>query len=188
MLKKILIGFAVVVGVFVVIVLTRPNTLAVTRSAVVPASPEVAFAAVADFKRWAAWSPWEKLDPAMKKSYEGEPSGSGAIYRWAGNDDVGEGRMTITEAKPGQELTIRLEFLKPWTATNTTSFSFVASGTGTRVTWSMTGEQSFMAKAFGLFMDMDAMIGADFEKGLSGLAAVVAAPPAPAPVAAPATP
>jgi uncharacterized protein YndB with AHSA1/START domain len=168
MLKKILIGLAVVIVLFLVVVATRPDTFHVERSGTVNAPPEAVFAVINDFHHWGEWSPWEKLDPAMKKDYEGGP-GVGAKYHWAGNDKVGEGRMTITDAHAPDKVAIKLEFMKPWEATNATTFTLKPAGAGTSVTWAMDGNQNFMAKAFGLFMNMDSMIGKDFEQGLANL-------------------
>jgi hypothetical protein len=132
---------------------------------------------VNDFHNWTAWSPWAKLDPAMKQTYEGAPAGTGAVSTWAGNKDVGEGRMTIIESRPSELIRIKLEFFKPFAATNTAEFTFKPAGDQTAVTWSMAGEKNFMAKAFGLFMNMDKMIGDDFEKGLANLKSVTETAP-----------
>ncbi len=133
------------------------------------APPEVAFALVNDFHQWNGWSPWEKLDLTMKKNFEGTAAGQGAIYSWVGNDKVGEGRMTITDSEPGKKVGIKLEFLKPWTATNQTTFTFTAAGDKTKVLWAMDGQNNFAAKAMSVFMNMDTMIGKDFEAGLAGM-------------------
>jgi len=130
------------------------------------------FDPVNDFHKWDSWSPWARLDPAMKKSHEGAPAGVGAAYSWSGNDQVGEGRMTMIESRPNEVIRIKLEFLKPFAATNTAEFSFKADGNQTTVTWSMFGTNNFMAKAFGLFMNMDRLVGGDFEKGLAHLKTV----------------
>jgi hypothetical protein len=134
---------------------------------------------VNDFHKWAAWSPYEQRDPAMRKAYEGAPAGVGAVYAWSGNKEVGEGRSTITESRPNELIRIRLEFLKPFKATSTAEFAFEPDGDRTAVTWSLSGRNSFMAKAVGLFMDMDRMIGRDFEQGLARMksAAEVASRP-----------
>src|SRR5436190_13618996 len=164
MIKKILIGLAVVVIAFVAIAAMQPAEFSVQRAAVMPAPADAVFAQVNDFHNWEAWSPWAKLDPAMKQSYEGASAGIGAVYSWAGNSDVGEGRMTITESRPGELVRIKLEFLKPFAATNTAEFTFKPEGGNqTAVTWTMSGRKNFMCKAFGLFMNMDKMIGGDFE-------------------------
>jgi hypothetical protein len=175
MFKKIVLALVLLLGLFAAYVATRPAELRVARSRTMKAPPDVVHAHLSDFHRWSEWSPWEKLDPTMKREVSGPPSGPGAQYFWSGNDQVGEGRMTITDSKPPESVTIRLEFVKPWAATNTTVFDLAPSGAGTNVTWSMTGHNNFMAKAVGVFMDMDALIGADFEKGLANLDAATAA-------------
>jgi uncharacterized protein YndB with AHSA1/START domain len=169
MMRKVLVGIAVVVVVFVIVVATRPAAFHIERSIAVGAPPETAFAQVNDFHAWAAWSPWEKLDPTMKKTFEGAPSGAGAVYAWAGNGKAGEGRMTIDESETPSRVSIKLEFLKPFAATNTATFSFAPAPEGTKVTWAMDGHNGFVAKAFALFMNMDKMVGGDFERGLAGL-------------------
>lgn len=193
MLKKIALGLAAVVVVLVIVIATRPADFEISRSRTIAAPPEVAFAWLNDFHRWPDWSPWEKLDPAMKREVGGAPAGPGATYHWVGNDQVGEGRMTITDSQPPRSVTIRLEFLKPFPATNTTVFDLAPNGGGTTVTWRMSGHNNFMAKAFSLFMDMDAAVGPDFERGLANLDAATAASsataaPAPSPAPEPAAP
>jgi len=172
MLKKILIALALIVLVFVLVVASRPADFRITRTATIAAPPDIVFPQVNDFHNWDAWSPWAKLDPAMKQTYEGAPSGVGAIYTWAGNSEVGEGRMTITGSETNELVQINLEFLKPFAAVNTTEFTFTPGTNQTQVIWSMSGKNNFMAKAFGLFVNMDKMVGADFEKGLAQLKAV----------------
>jgi hypothetical protein len=175
MFKKIAIVLVLILVGLAVFVATRPADFRIVRSRTVAAPPDVVHAYVNDFHKWSEWSPWEKLDPAMKKEYSGAPSGTGAEYHWSGNNDVGEGHMTITDSRPAESVTIRLEFLKPFAATNTTQFDLAPSGSGTQVTWAMNGHNNFMAKAFSAFMDMDKMVGADFEKGLAGLDTATAA-------------
>lgn len=169
MLKKVLIALAIVLGLFLAVVAMQPADFRVSRSTSVGAPPAEAFDQVNDFRRWEAWSPWAKLDPQMKTTYSGAQSGAGSVYEWAGNDEVGEGRMTILESKPGELVSIKLEFLKPFEATNTAEFTFKSEGESTLVTWSMFGKNGFMGKAIHLFMDMDEMVGGDFEKGLAQL-------------------
>ncbi|MEX0717301.1 MAG: SRPBCC family protein [Planctomycetaceae bacterium] len=169
--------FAVVVLVFVVIVAMQPSQFRVTRSAVMAAPPEAVFAQVNDFHDWEAWSPWAKLDPNAKNTFEGPTAGTGSIFRWAGNSEVGEGSMTITESRPHELIRIRLEFVRPMEDVATVEFDFQPVEAGTRVTWSMFGENDFVSKAFCLFMDMDQMLGGDFEKGLAAMKAVVEPPP-----------
>lgn len=167
LLKKILIAAFFVLVILAGIVAMQPAEYRVQRSATISASPAEIFPLVNDFHKWDAWSPWAKLDPAMKTIYNGTPAGPGAIYFWSGNDKVGEGRMTITESKPNDQIRIKLEFLKPFASTNATDFTFRPEGAVTAVTWAMKGENNFVAKAFSLFMNMDKMIGPDFEKGLA---------------------
>ena len=169
MLKKILGGLAAALLVLVGVVATRPADFVVQRSATLPVPADVAFPLVNDFHRWNEWSPWDKMDPQMKTTHTGPESGTGASYAWVGNDQVGEGRMTIVESKANELVRIKLEFLKPWTATNTTTFTFKPTEGGTEVTWAMTGTNDFMGKAFSLFMNMDSMVGGDFEKGLASM-------------------
>ena len=137
----------------------------------------VVFAQVNDFHHWDAWSPWAKLDPTMKYTYEGAPSGAGAIYTWSGNAKVGEGRMTLIESHPSNLISIKLQFLKPFAATNTAEFTFTPEGDRTAVTWNMTGHNNFLFKAVSLFMNMDKTVGGDFEKGLAQMKSVVEAVP-----------
>ena len=181
MIKKILLGIVIVVVVLVVVFVCvtalQPAHYHVERSATINAPAPVVFAQVNDFHKWEAWSPWAKMDPAMKQSYEGPPAGNGAVYSWAGNSQVGEGRMTITESHPSDLIKIKLEFIKPWSATNATDFTFKPQGDQTAVTWTMDGDNNFMGKAFGLFMNMDKTIGGDFEKGLAQMKAVAEAAP-----------
>jgi uncharacterized protein YndB with AHSA1/START domain len=188
MLKKVLIGVAVVLVGFVLVVSTRPATFHVERSTTVSAPPDAVFAQVNDFHAWPNWSPWEKMDPGMKKTFSGAPSGQGSVYAWAGNDKVGEGRMTIEKADKPSLLSIKLEFLKPFAATNTATFTFAPAAEGTKVTWAMDGNNNFMSKAFQLFMDMDKMIGKDFEQGLASMKAAAEAAPKPSADAANAAP
>lgn len=173
MLKKLLISLAVIVVVFLVVVALQPKEFRVARSTTISAAPSAVFAQVNDFHKWAAWNPWGKIDPAMKQTYEGAQSGVGAIYNWAGNNEVGEGRMTIVESRPSDLIRVKLEFFKPFAGTSTAEFTFKPAGNQTMVTWNMFGENNFMAKAIHLFMNMDKMIGDQFEKGLADMKAVV---------------
>jgi hypothetical protein len=172
MLIKILIGVVVVIGVFAVIVAMRPSDFRVERSAVVAAPAPVVFAQVNDLHNWDAWSPFAKLDPAAKQTFEGPRAGTGAALAWAGNRQAGEGRMTITESRPYELIRFRLDFVKPFAVTNTAEFTFTPRGDQTAVTWSMSGRQNFMAKAFCMFMSMDKMVGGEFEKGLAQMKSV----------------
>lgn len=168
----ILYAVVAVLAGFLGYVATRPGQFRVQRSARINASPERIFPHLVDFHRWTAWSPWEGIDPALNRTYSGAESGPGAVYAWHGNRQVGEGRMEITSATPPNELTIKLDFLKPFKASNVTQFSLVPSGTTTDVTWTMTGDSPFMSKLMGVMMDMDQFIGKDFDKGLASLKSV----------------
>src|SRR5574341_1752316 len=155
MFNKMLIALAVIVVVLVVVVALQPSEFRIKRTAFILAPAPVVFAQVHDFHNWEAWSPWAKLDPAMKKTYEGAPVGTGAVSTWAGNNQVGEGRATITESRPSDLIRIKLEYVKPFAATNTAEFTFKPEGDHTAVTWSLFGDRNFVSKAIGLFVDMD---------------------------------
>jgi hypothetical protein len=131
------------------------------------------FAQVNELKRWSAWSPWAKKDLQMKQTYEGPAAGTGASTSWIGNDEVGEGRMTIVESRPNDLVRFKLEFFKPFAATNSAVFEFKPEGQGTRVTWTMNGQNNFVGKALCLVFDMDKMVGGDFEAGLAGIKTIV---------------
>lgn len=169
MLKKTLIAIAVLVIALIVVVAMQPSEFRIERAAAIAAPSPAVFAQVNDFHNWDAWSPWARLDPAMKKTYEGSPAGVGAVSTWSGNQEVGEGRATITESRPNELIRIKLEYLRPFESTNTAEFTFKPEGDGTLVTWSLYGTNKFMAKAFGLVMDMDEMVGSQFEQGLASL-------------------
>lgn len=171
MLKKVLLGVLVLIVVILGLATTKPDTFSLERSIEIAAPPEKVFAHVNDFHQWEAWSPWAKMDPAMKVTYSGAPAGVGAAYDWTGNSDVGTGRMEITRATPGSEIEIKLDFLEPIEAHNTTLFTFTPSNGGTNVKWSMSGENNMMSKVMAVFVSMDKMVGPDFEKGLAQLKA-----------------
>ena len=179
MLKKILLALAVIVVVFVGVVAMQPSDFRIVRTATMSAPAPAVFAQVNDFHNWEAWSPWAKLDPAAKNSFEGPSAGTGAIFRWAGNKEVGEGSMTITESRPSDLIRIKLEFLKPFAATNSAEFTFKPDGDQTAVTWSMAGKNNFISKAICLFMNMDKMVGGKFEEGLAAMKSIVEAAPRP---------
>jgi hypothetical protein len=178
MLEYFLYGafaLAAIVVVFLIVVAMQPTNFRITRSAFMSAPAADVYAQVNDFHNWNAWSPWAKIDPTMKQTYEGSSAGTGAIYTWLGNKNVGEGRMTLLESRPNELIRIKLEFIKPFAATHTAEFAFKSEGSQTVVTWGMFGKNAFMMKAFGLFMNMDKMIGRDFEKGLASMKSVVEA-------------
>jgi uncharacterized protein YndB with AHSA1/START domain len=172
MLKRIVLALAVLLLALVAFVALQPSAYRIARSAAIAAPPQVVYEQIADFRRWAAWSPWAKLDPAMAVDYGGPPLGVGATYHWKGNDKVGEGRMTVVDARPGELVAIQLDFIKPWESRTRTEFRLGPEAGGTRVSWAMSGENDFVGKAFATFVSMDKAIGPDFEKGLAALRAV----------------
>jgi uncharacterized protein YndB with AHSA1/START domain len=173
MIAKILIALAVVVLIFVIVVASRPAEFRYQRSAVIPGPPAAVFPHVNDLHQWQAWSPWAKKDPNAKNTFEGPPAGVGASMSWAGNNDVGEGTMSVVDSRPNELVRFKLEFRKPFAGTNLAEFEFKPEGNQTLVTWSMTGKNTFFFKAFSLFVDCDKMIGGDFEKGLADLKTIV---------------
>lgn len=173
MLLKIVIGIVIVLIVFLVVVLMQPSDFRVVRSKKMKGPPAVAFAQVNDFRKWEGWSPWEKLDLKMKKVYEGPEAGKGATYSWNGDNNVGEGKLTILDSKPDELVNLKLEFMRPFTCTNDASFTFEKEGDETLVTWEMTGKNRFVAKMMGLFINMDKMVGSQFEDGLNAMGNIV---------------
>ena len=168
------IGIAVVVVIAAVLALaaTRPDTFRVERSTTIKAPPEKVYALIDDFHQWQQWSPWERLDPAMKRNHGGAPKGKGALYGWEGNKEVGKGQMEITEATPPSRVVIKLDFLAPFEAHNTAEFVLAPQGDATTVTWAMSGPNLFIGKVMSLFASMDRLVGKDFERGLANLKAV----------------
>lgn len=160
----------VILGILVV-ASRQPPQFRVTRSVRIDTGPEKVFSLINDFHQWEHWSPWAKLDPAMRVDFEGSPAGVGARYHWEGNAEVGEGRMTVTESVTNERVQIRLEFVRPIEALNLTEFVLRPDGGATQVEWSMSGTNNLPAKVFALFMDMDRMVGGDFEKGLAQMKA-----------------
>ena len=170
--KIIFAALAVIVVVFLVVVAIQPSHFRVVRSASISASPAAVFAQVNDFRKWEAWSPWAKKDPAARNWFEGPSEGTGSVFAWSGNSEVGEGRMTILESRPSDLIRIKLDFLKPFESTATTEYTFKPEGNQTVMTWSMTGEKNFMSKAVCMFMNMDKMVGGDFEQAMANIKAV----------------
>ena len=178
-LTRVLIGVVAVVAVFLIVVATRPNDYRIERSTTIAAPASSVYGRVSDFRKWKDWSPWEELDPAMKKSIEGVPGGVGSFYAWDGNDKAGAGRMTLVESRPNELVGIKLEFFRPMEDSCSTNFSFKPEGEKVHVDWVMEGKHTFMSKAICLFMDMDKMVGGDFEKGLARLKALAETSPPP---------
>lgn len=173
-MTTILLVFLVLVVAFFAFVATRPDTFTVKRSQLIRAKPADIYPLIANFQPegWGKWSPWEDLDPDLRRAYSGPPSGVGAVYEWEGNKRVGAGRMEIHHADTPSMIDIRLDFLRPFKATNDTQFHMIDEGDETLVTWKMTGPVPFPAKIMHLFMDMDRLVGNDFEKGLGRLKAI----------------
>ena len=176
MLKKIFLGLAAVIVILLIVVALQPADFKIFRTAVIPAPPATVFEQINDFQKWNAWSPWAKLDPNAKNSFDGPRAGVGAKFSWSGNNEVGEGSMKITASKPSESVVMDLVFTKPMAATNLTEFTLKPEGSGTSVTWAMSGKNGFMGKAFSLFVNCDKMVGTQFEKGFENLKAVVAKP------------
>jgi len=171
----VIVGVVVVVGVVGVLALaaTRPDTLKVQRSTIIKAAPEKIFALINDFKAWRSWSPYENKDPNMQRSLSGSESGKGAIYEWNGDRNVGQGRMEILESTAPSQIAIKLDFVKPFEGHNIATFTMTptsdSGGNATEVTWTMEGPSPFIGKVMGVFINLDKMIGADFEAGLGNL-------------------
>jgi len=169
----VLIVIAVIVAAVLIAAALRPGDFAVQRRVAIRAAPAKIYPMLADFRQWPAWSPWEKLDPAMKRTLSGAPEGTGAVYAWEGSSKVGAGRMEIKEAAAPSTIVIQLDFLRPFEAHNITEFTLLPRGDATDVTWLMRGPAPFMSKLMSVFVSMDKMIGKDFEKGLANLKAAV---------------
>ena len=165
------IAFVIVglIGALLAFAATKPATFRVQRSIGIMAPPERIFQHINDLTKWGAWSPWEKMDPAMKKTAGGAPSGKGALYEWDGNNQVGTGRMEILESIPPSKILIQLDFLKPFEAQNRAEFTLAAQDGSTTVTWAMYGPQPYMAKVMGLLFNCEKMVGPQFETGLANL-------------------
>jgi carbon monoxide dehydrogenase subunit G len=176
MLKRIAIALVVAVAVVLIYAATRPDSFRVERTISIKAVPEKVFPLVNDFHNWTQWSPWENIDPNLKRSYyqsaSGATSGKGSAYAWEGNNKVGQGRMEITDASAPSKIIIKLDFLKPFEAHNTAEFTLAANGDSTDVTWAMYGPSPYMTKVMGVFFSMDKMVGAQFETGLANLKAI----------------
>jgi len=163
---------ALLIAAFLIYAATRPDSFRIQRSTSVKAPPEKVFALINDFRKWPTWSPWEKIDPALKRSYGGPASGKGAVYAWEGNNDVGHGRMEIDETSSPTKIVIKLDFLKPFEAHNIAEYTLAKQGDATNVTWAMYGPSPYLAKLFGVFCSMDSMVGTKFEEGLANLKAL----------------
>jgi hypothetical protein len=173
MLKKILIALAAIIAVFLIVVALQPSEFKVERSATISAAPAAVFDQVNDFHKWEAWSPWAKLDPNAKISFEGPPSGTGTIMTWDGNDKVGQGKMTLTESKPGELVKINVDFVRPFEGSSTSQFAFKPDGDQTAVAWTMESHHNFLAKAMCLVFNGKKMMQGEMDKGLANMKSVV---------------
>jgi len=171
MIKTIVIVLIAIVAAILGYAMTRPDTFTVKRAISIKAPPEKIFPLIDDFHRWPVWSPWEKMDPDMKRTFSGPPSGKGSAYAWQGNSKVGEGRMEILDDPAPSKVVIKLDFIKPFEGHNTATFLLEPKGELTDVTWTMDGPSPYVAKVMGVFMNMDKMIGNDFEAGLANMKA-----------------
>jgi uncharacterized protein YndB with AHSA1/START domain len=160
---------AIAIAVVLILAATKPSSLRVQRAVSIKAPPEEIFPLISDFHQWLTWSPYEQKDPAMKRTYGGAERGKGAVYAWDGDKNVGSGRMEILEATAPQKIVIKLDFFKPFEGHNTAEFTMLPQGDGTHVTWLMHGPANFMSRLIQVFMNLDRMIGRDFEAGLANL-------------------
>lgn len=172
MLKIAVATLAAVVVALLLYAATRPDSFRVERSTTIKAPPEKIFALINDLHQWETWSPWEKIDPALKRTYGGIPSGKGATYAWVGNKEVGSGSMEIVETAPPAKVVLKLDFTVPFEAHNMVEFSLVREGEATRVTQAMFGPSPFISKLMSLVFSMDKMVGAKFEEGLANLKSI----------------
>ena len=174
-IQSIVIVIVVLVAGVLVLAAIKPDTFRVQRTAAIKAPPEKIFALIDDFKAWGTWSPWENKDPAMKRTYGATTRGKGATYAWEGNKDVGQGSMEIAASTPPSRIALKLDFLKPFEAHNSVEFTLAPAGDTTKVTWEMQGPTPFFAKIVHVFINMDRMVGKDFETGLANLKAAAEA-------------
>lgn len=171
MLKIIAMIIGAVLAVILILAATKPDNFVIQRSLAIKAPPGKIYPLIADFHRWTAWSPYEKLDPSLQRTFSGAETGRGAIYEWSGNKKAGKGRMEIIEAKEPHDIVIQLDFIEPFAAHNTAEFTLTPNGDSTIATWAMRGTSPFVAKIMQVFFNMDKMIGPDFETGLANLKA-----------------
>jgi uncharacterized protein YndB with AHSA1/START domain len=160
---------ALAVAIILILAMNKPDSFRVQRIATIKAPAETIFSLINDFQRWASWSPWENRDPAMKRNFSGAERGKGAVYAWDGHKNVGSGRMEILEATTPSRITIKLDFFKPFEGHNTAEFTMLPQGDATSVSWAMYGPAPFISKLMQVFMNIDKMIGKDFEAGLANL-------------------
>jgi uncharacterized protein YndB with AHSA1/START domain len=172
MIKTIAIVLGLLIAALLIYAATKPDSFRIERTTTIKAPPEKIFALINDFHQWEAWSPWEKIDPALKRTYSGAASGTGAIYEWNGNKDIGQGRMEITESTPAFKVALKLDFVKPFEAHNMVDFTLATQGDSTTVTQAMYGPSPYMSKLMTTFFSMEKMVGSKYEEGLANLKAL----------------
>lgn len=172
MFKIMAIAFVGLIAALLIYAATKPDTFRIKRTAIIEAPPEKIFALINDFRMWETWSPWEKMDPALKRTYGGAESGQGAVYEWRGNKSVGEGRMEIIESTPPTKAVLKLDFKKPFEAHNNVEFVLEPQGDTTKITQAMYGSSPYISKLMSIFFSMDKMVGEKYEQGLATLKAI----------------
>jgi uncharacterized protein YndB with AHSA1/START domain len=172
MIKTIAIVLGLLIAALLIYAATKPDSFRIERSTTIKAPPEKVFALINDFHQWEAWSPWEKIDPALKRTYSGAPNGKGAVYEWDGNKDIGQGRMEITESTPASKVALKLDFVKPFEAHNMVDFTLATQGDSTTVTQAMYGPSPYISKLMTTFFSMEKMVGGKYEEGLANLKAL----------------
>ena len=172
MIKIIAIVLALLIAALLVFAATKPDSFRIERSINIKAPPEKIFALISDFRQWEAWSPWEKIDPALKRTYSGAASGKGAVYEWSGNKDIGQGRMEIVDSVAPTKVMLKLDFVTPFEAHNHVDFTLLTQGDTTTVTQAMYGPSPYLSKLMTIFFSMDKMVGEKYEEGLASLKAL----------------
>jgi len=173
MLLWVVLLVVILVAALLIYGALQPAAFSVVREADYNAPAEQVFAQLNDFRNWSGWSPWEKMDPDLKRKFGDKSAGVGAEYSWIGNKKVGEGNMEITESEPSKRMQLDLNFIKPFQASNVTEFTLTPHGSGTHLKWEMRGNRPFMFRVMGMFFSMDKIVGGDFEKGLVNLRGIV---------------
>jgi hypothetical protein len=173
MLKKILLGIVAVIAILAIVIFMQPTEFTIERTASFKAPNSAVYSQINDFRNWDAWSPWAKIDSNMTVTYDGPMLGTGSQYMWNANSDAGSGKMMIIGSIPGKYIEIQLDFYEPLPSSNTMIFTISGDSSQSTVTWTMSGTNNFMAKAFNLFFNNEKMIGADFEKGFASLKTIV---------------
>lgn len=172
MIKTIAMVLVLLIAALLIYAATKPDSFRIERSTTIKAPPEKIFALINDFHQWEAWSPWEKIDPALKRTYSGEANGVGAVYEWSGNKDIGQGRMEIVESVPSAKVMLKLDFVTPFEAHNKVDFTLAQQGDVTKVTQAMYGPSPYISKLMTIFFSMEQMVGKKYEEGLANLKAI----------------